>query len=454
MNKEDLQIVSVSELLREPLGIPIYQRPYRWNTDSASLLFNDMHESFSKLGQEYRIGTVVLHRDSEENKLMIVDGQQRLTTLSILVLCIKELLQDSTTINFDEYTGLLLSDDTYSNLSLKAARDNYKVLKEKCLEIKDELIDFFKYISDKCTFVKIITNNEQEAFQFFDSQNSRGKELAPHDLLKSYHLREMANDNSDIKLKLIGEWEKENQKELALFFQNHLYPLTNWYKGKSGLYYSSKKIKVFKGLKQDNKFNYAVYHKAANLYIEQFNKEKMFELVNNSELNQFQLTQPIVAGRRFFIYTHYYLQMYKTVCDYIDKEFDNQMVKDRSGGNGYIRNLFINIVMFFVDKFDYESLTRSVLNKLYKWAYSLRLKMYSVYPETVNNYARGQNTRINHGLNMFNRISEMASPSEIDSVLLESIKENDFINHEKPAIENNAGYNNANLWKQLFGSEK
>ncbi|MCR4579073.1 MAG: DUF262 domain-containing protein [Treponema sp.] len=109
MNDENLKIVSVAELLKENLGIPIYQRPYRWTTESAALLFNDIHESFLKLGQEYRIGTVVLHNDSEQKKLMIVDGQQRLTTLSILVLCIQEILQTTSDINFSDYTGLLNS---------------------------------------------------------------------------------------------------------------------------------------------------------------------------------------------------------------------------------------------------------------------------------------------------------------------------------------------------------
>ncbi|MBS7310107.1 MAG: DUF262 domain-containing protein [Treponema sp.] len=448
MSDENLKIVSVAELLKENLGIPIYQRPYRWTTESAALLFNDIHESFLKLGQEYRIGTVVLHNDSEQKKLMIVDGQQRLTTLSILVLCIQEILQSTSDINFSDYTGLLNSDETYSNLSLDAARNNYKVLKDKCLEIKDELIEFFKYISEKCTFVKIITDSEQQAFQFFDSQNSRGKELAPHDLLKSYHLREMSNDNLDLKLSLVGAWEKVNQKKLALFFQNHLYPLTTWYKGKSGLNYSSKHIKTFKGLKQDNKYNYAIYHKAANLYIEHFNSDNMFELTCSNEINQFQLTQPVVAGRRFFSYTLYYLNMYEKVCSIIEKEFDGpnvkDIVRDTYGGNGYIRNLFINIIMFYIDKFDFDSLSKTVLKKLFKWAYSLRLKMYSVYPETVNNYALGNNNRANYGLRMFNKISEMTSPSDMDSILLDTIKKNEI---------NNKNDLNTRLWTEIFGGQ-
>lgn len=214
------------------------------------------------------------------------------------------------------------------------------------------------------------------------------------------------------------------QDDLALFFQNHLYPLTSWYKGNSGLYYSSNKIKVFKGLKLENKYNYAVYHKAANLYIEHFNSEKVFELTSNKEINQFQLTQPVVAGRRFFSYTLYYWKLYEEVYTRIEDEFENDIVKDTNGGNGYIRNLFINVVMFYVDRFDIDSLSKTVLNKLYKWAYSLRLMMHSVYQETANNYALGFNDKVNYGLNIFNRISEMSSPSDMDSIILGNIELN------------------------------
>ena len=446
MNDENLKIVSVAELLKEELGIPIYQRPYRWTTESAALLFNDIHESFLKSGKEYRIGTVVLHKDLEQQKLMIVDGQQRITTLSILVLCVKELLGDNSDINFSDYTGLLNAKDTYSTLSLNAVRRNYEVLKDKCLEIRDELLDFFKYISESCTFVKIVTDSEQQAFQFFDSQNSRGKELAPHDLLKSYHLREMNKDNINVKLSLISSWEKIKQDDLALFFQNHLYPLNTWYKGNSGLYYSSKKIKVFKGLKLENTYNYAVYHKAANLYIEHYNSENVFELTSNKEINQFQLTQPVIAGRRFFSYTLYYWDLYVKVYTHIEDEFkDNPIIRDTYGGNGYIRNLFINVVMFYVDRFDMESLSKTVLKKLYKWAYSLRLMMYSVYQETVNNYALGSNSRVNNGLNIFSIISEMSSPADMDSIILDDIKENGIKNPREQ---------NKKLWKEIFGSVK
>lgn len=116
-----------------------------------------------------------------------------------------------------------------------------------------------------CTIVKIVTNNEQEAFQFFDSQNSRGKELRPHDLLKSFHLREMNSEQESLKISTIEKWEQTNQQCLEDLFLQYLYPLTQWYKGRDGLNYNKEKIESFKGIPMNTLYHYAMYHKASHL---------------------------------------------------------------------------------------------------------------------------------------------------------------------------------------------
>ena len=66
-----------------------------------------------------------------------------------------------------------------------------------------------------------------EAFQLFDSQNTRGKELDPHDLLKAYHLREM-NDYPFEKLSLIRQWEDIPPYLIRELFSLYLFPILNW----------------------------------------------------------------------------------------------------------------------------------------------------------------------------------------------------------------------------------
>ena len=447
MSNEPPKIIKVREFLGLALTIPPYQRPYKWSTDSALTLFNDLYGAFKDAIPEYRIGTAVLHPETKiwenENtpttKFNIVDGQQRATTLSILMYCFSKKLPKA------EYSNLskLLDEKAFKVLSVNSIVDNYEILNSKLEEVPGEKVErFLTYILDNCTVVKIETNTEQEAFQFFDSQNSRGKELAPHDLLKSYHLREMSEENETEKVSIINSWENTDQKKLAAFFYSNLYPMVCWYKGKSGLYYSSKKIKTFKGLKQNNNYHFSIYHKAANLYIEHFNEEGMYELTSNKKLDQFQLTQPIIAGKRFFLFSLYYYDLQREV----EKRYfhnSDMPTPDHGAGNIYIRNLFLNIVTFFVDKFNFEVLTDYRIKKLYKWCYSLRLVMHSVYPETIKKYALGEHDRINKGKKLFNLISEMQSPEEFDSIILDKVDPNNIKYNDK----------SVNMMKKIMGVE-
>ena len=126
---------------------------------------------------------------------------------------------------------------------------NFQIIKRKLREFDgQEVKKYADYLLDTCSFVKIITNDEQEAFQFFDSQNSRGKALSPHDLLKSYHLREMNDESESDKIEIIQAWENKNQSELEDLFADNLFPLVRWYKNKNGLHYSTKDIQTFKGI--------------------------------------------------------------------------------------------------------------------------------------------------------------------------------------------------------------
>ena len=57
----------------------------------------------------------------------------------------------------------------------------------------------------------------------------------PHDLLKAFHLREMKDENEQVKINAVARWENYREADLANLFCSHLYPLTRWYKGKNGL---------------------------------------------------------------------------------------------------------------------------------------------------------------------------------------------------------------------------
>lgn len=420
------EIAKIKDIVSENFIIPEYQRPYKWSVDSTLQLFNDLYSAYKNNLEEYRIGSIILH--SENGKLNIVDGQQRLTTISILLYCFNE---DEKS---DFFPSLMTEKNLFNNLSSKAIKNNYQILNKKCNSlIDDDKKYFYDYILSKCTFVKIVTDNIQEAFQFFDSQNSRGKPLAPHDLLKAYHLREMKNENEKEKKEIIDTWENTNQKELKNLFEMNLFPLVNCYKKQSALYYSVKDINIFKGILNSNVYDYSIYLKSANLYIEQLNSQGVDELFCNKKINQFQLTQPIIAGKRFFLFTLHYFNVKKSVESLVNEFLEKKKIDDsyvQGNGNEYIKNLFLNICIFFVDRFNLEALTTQYLEFFFKWSYSLRLVMYAVYPETINKYALNLHERLIQDTNLFYKISEMQTPLELETVILKNIDESMLENYK------------------------
>ena len=413
-NKDELKISKIEDLFSNNLEIPEYQRPYRWGVESVNTFFNDIYNAFDKNMQEYRLGSVILHKKTGTDIYNIVDGQQRITSLAILFYAL----------NPEEESIKKIFKKKYSSLSTAAILSNHEIFKKRIKDLGTKNDAFKEYILKKCTVVQIVTNEEQEAFQFFDSQNTRGKRLEPHDLLKAYHLREMSNESEIEKIEIIEKWENLKPNDLKDLFEYHLYPLTKWYKGKSGLGYSSSKIHYFKGIKEKNSFNYAVYHKGSNFFVEQLDSMSINRLLN-LKLNQFQLTQPLIAGKRFFYYIFHYSELLEEIKKRIEKHKDfqpiNDCLPDKKVGDTYVKNLFLSSLLFFTDHFGIDSLNDSVIKHLYTWSYSLRLVMSSVYRESINKYARGLHERINEGINIFEKISEMISPEELELILLDEI---------------------------------
>jgi uncharacterized protein with ParB-like and HNH nuclease domain len=179
MSKSPTQeIKRLSDLINVELTIPSYQRPYKWTSNNVIQLLNDIFENVIQNRKTYRIGSVILYEETEEeNKKCIkniVDGQQRLTTISILLHCLKE------------NNGLLLRQYYKHQISKDNIIYNKRIIENWLSKIKEDNRNFFKNtILEKCEFVLFTVYQQDEAFQLFDSQNARGQSLKPYDLLKA-----------------------------------------------------------------------------------------------------------------------------------------------------------------------------------------------------------------------------------------------------------------------------
>ena len=221
------------------LTIPDYQRPYKWTARNAIQLLDDIIDARNNNKEVYRVGTLILHKETNnqgQEVYNIVDGQQRTITFSLLLYSLYELEKpnDRREISF---LNQQVFDNTYSRHNIPNNLNAFRRRTQKNAE-DDKNIDFVRdmkhlreYIETQCELIVVITDNLSEAFQFFDSQNARGKALYPHDLLKAYHLREMVDIDEARTEQIVKEWERIPQYELASFFGDYLYRVKEWING-------------------------------------------------------------------------------------------------------------------------------------------------------------------------------------------------------------------------------
>jgi hypothetical protein len=409
------------------LVIPNYQRPYKWTGKNVIQLLDDIFYAKNENKETYRVGTLILHHD-KDGKYNIVDGQQRTITFSLLL---KALGADPIS-----FLGQSLTNNPHNTHNIP---NNFRTLKRRADNIVDdkdkrELLD---YIKNNCELIVVITEDISEAFQFFDSQNARGKKLYPHDLLKAYHLREMNDLDVAETEKVVKSWEDLNQKELSALFSDYLYRVKEWTKGNKAWELNEHNIHKFKGITRQDNFPYAQFYKGAFAYADTVNHSTMPFVSGIRNFKPFQLDTPIVAGKPFFDFAKHYYEILKDIQnnDKYEGYFinDNSIVKTldlrkyKNGvGNRITRLLFDTAILLYVDRFcperpakiDLEMLDQFVVFA-FVWAYSLRAQYHNVGWQSAQNYIMGND--ITNSFNIFKIITEADSPVSLLSALSDTV---------------------------------
>ena len=421
---KDIQasIVSVGELMNiKELRIPIYQRPYRWTEQNVRQLLEDVQSSMNAGKRNYRIGSVILHNNTEDGKLDIVDGQQRLTTLY--------LLWNVCGISDGYFCPLTFGSESYESI-----KQNHTFIKEWLEEnIGKDKENYLKYVFDACDFVKIVVDDLTEAFQMFDSQNGRGKELEAYNLLKAYHIRAMELESREEKIRCDKRWEEATQYDptpkikddpnsdvLKQLFDEQLYRSRIWSRQTKAEEFSKTEIEEFKGFTIDK--NHPALYPYQNPQLLQYLTAKFYDIIlsgtaatknrfeygDNDHINPFvNINQQIVNGKNFFDYVETYVEIYKqmfinigtyqlsefkefyyTHClnyNWNGKPYSEIKEKRKTDGafnpswpaartgDSYLREAYKSLVFVLFDKFGEKGLNR-YYKSLYRLIYSKRLQ--------------------------------------------------------------------------------
>lgn len=387
---------SIFDLLnKDNLAIPDYQRPYKWTKRNIEELLTDISKAIEegqKYGKsyKYRIGTILIH-NSQDGKLYIVDGQQRIISIALVCLYLRPSFHSD------------LTDHCFSdNVSKQNIRDNYMFIRQWfTLQGDAEKNRFLDALKDIIEVIVITVDEESEAFQLFDSQNSRGKALYPHDLLKAYHLRKMNSSLSEME-HAVKKWEDEEPSEIKELFSDYIFPIFNWSKKAKTDTFSDRNIEVFKGADIKESYTYAM------------------RAFKSSPI--FQISEPFIAGNDFFEYVGHYIQLLRDIKKELEQngEFSaiQEILSDKSSGLKYCKTLFYCVLLSYYDRF--HCFDKMAVLRLFTWSFMIRTDMQHLGYDTINKYAIGEyNSQYSNNLPVFSLIANARKHADISNLTVE-----------------------------------
>ncbi|MCB4361486.1 DUF262 domain-containing protein [Quatrionicoccus australiensis] len=253
---------TVQQLLQsQSFSIDEYQREYKWGKENIDELLSDLQAKFFshyKQGDEtpsvsaygeYFLGSIIVSKRSGKNYL--IDGQQRVTSLTLLLICLYRAAQANGLPVVQTIAPLIFSDNLGQpkfNLdiperlpviktlfegqsfnpdgkdeSIQTMYARYQDITDNDLfdELKEALPHFIYWLLTRVGLIEIATDNDSYAYAIFETMNDRGKPLSPVDMLKAYLLapieeaqpRSMANQTWKQNVLELISWGGEHEPE-------------------------------------------------------------------------------------------------------------------------------------------------------------------------------------------------------------------------------------------------
>lgn len=263
LNRIEAKEINVGKLFHSgdyEFEIPEYQRPYAWGVEESLQLLSDLSGALERDTEEpYFLGSIVLVKAPGDPRSEVIDGQQRLTTLTILLALLRDLVDNQSlqqsihklietealewdnvpakprlrirprdTRFFADYvqkpgaTQVLigLSDNVPETDSQKKIRDNARALHEELAGWdQEQLTQLFKLIGGRAYLVTVSTPDLNSAYRIFSVMNARGLPLSPQDIFKSQVVGAITEDEKQQHAEVWENLEEElGRKEFGDLF--------------------------------------------------------------------------------------------------------------------------------------------------------------------------------------------------------------------------------------------
>lgn len=306
---QDTKTSNFSSLIRNGAKyiIPKFQRDYSWDSEQWDDLWMDIEKLLSGVNSEHYMGYLVLQLEGSK-KQYIIDGQQRFTTITLIILAAIKSLQylidcgveveenrrrkenltttyigkeDAVTLEYDNILELNRNNDDYykeyivklGDLPIRNTRATEKLMKKSFEFFYGKLqrrftsgVEYAKLIEaivDNLFFTVITVNDDMNAFTVFETLNARGVQLSAADLLKNY-LFSLVDDNSS-HISRIESLERKWAKLTNNIMANKLPDYIRYYWNAS--HTTVRHNELFKSIRSEIKDDVAVFRLVDDLIV-------------------------------------------------------------------------------------------------------------------------------------------------------------------------------------------
>lgn len=234
--RKEIPSFSIKDLFerKESYVIPIYQRNYTWGLGEITQLIQDVCDyafDDEKAKTNYYIGTLVVYERHLDGEITYetIDGQQRLTTLNILLNALhrKYKIELSSKINYQlnlTFDSRKKSTETLAvinnhqnteatfipnkdyNVNIKQRYFDAEKVLTRFLDTSDKIEKFYNYLTNKVHLVRVSVPEETDLNHYFEIMNNRGEQLEKHEILKA-NMLEVLKDNEKLSYTFNTVWE-------------------------------------------------------------------------------------------------------------------------------------------------------------------------------------------------------------------------------------------------------
>jgi uncharacterized protein with ParB-like and HNH nuclease domain len=384
------------------LTVPPYQRAYEWGNNEVGEFWDDL-AGYSSGEDNFFLGTLIFNVNQKNNEILIVDGQQRITTIFIFLIACRlrlDAIGSNQAITIARYINQLISSinpstgettgyrlnastsikDVFEGIcngswdgshfpekigkkgvkqQVRKVKPIYDFFSEKLSELDQPEISKLLSVLYDAYFVRIDINSDEEAFKIFERNNARGVDLEASDLLKNYLFQNLGSDISDVWDKIIDNAGGSFPRMLKYFYVSR-----KGYIRKSDLYRELKKFEpnqLLIELQEFSDFFTALRSnddQALKQYLLETGTEKGFDNSLNLVSDQDKINRINISmdGLRFFKITQIYPLIFSAIhC------FNRSPIPESSGGNSKLQN---QLVTFFQNLEAYHFINNAICARI------------------------------------------------------------------------------------------